>query len=467
MEAADQRESVLELQLAEATMQLDSINDTLEDQARLVTKVETDVLETTKRLEFELREQQERFNSKVRELEEQVSESKLVGERLETERQAQYQQLQQREQELALQKSSNQLQSTRLSELQAHNDMIAENYKADMEALKKMQDDRERQRLDNVVQSNHAVCKEMEDRMADLQMQLKLAHDRHEAEMHAKDADISRRLERDIDVAIRDATTEYQVAFVKLQEELQVMATQCEQAREDFLRVEVQAESKDRNMAREWERRDGARQSELDRMNDKLDKAMRDLSERDTKLQVMVDRLVVAEESRKASLSELESQHDEDIKAREEILANQRKTFKASEASLRTELARKESEILELKESTNSRVNTMKHEMDQLRKFLDDNERSRDEVEQQLHNKLDSVQTSIDKVQQDRVSDQGRHDALESELRIEVAKLEGKLSKSESALQDKRCIIEVLEQKLTHADDAVSTAGNGSVTEIS
>ena len=460
VEAADQRESALELQLSEATMQLDSINDTLEDQARLVTKVESDVLETTKRLEYELREQQERFNLKLRDLEEQLKESKILRERLETERLAQQQQLQQREEELASHKSTNQLQSTRLSELEAQNNMVADKYKNDMEALKKMQDDRERQRLDNVVQSNHAVCKEMEDRMADLQMQLKLANDRHETEMHAKDADIGRRLERDVDVAIREATTEYQITVVKLQEELQLMTTHYEQAREDYLRVEVQAESRDRNMAREWERKDGVRQSELDRLNDKLDKAMRDLIERDTKLQAMVDRLVAAEELRKASLSELESQHDESIKAREEILANQRKTFKASEATLRIELARKESIILQLQESTNSRVNTMKHEMEQVRKLLDDKERSRDDFEQQLHNKVDSLQTSTNKAQQDLVLDQARRDALESELRIEMTKLEGKLSESESALKEKRRIIDVLEKRLTYADDAVSTAGS-------
>lgn len=464
--AADERESMLELQLAEASMQLDTVKETLEDQAQLVTKVEKEVLETTERLKIELKEQHDRFNHKVKELEDQLTASQLVADRLKVDHQSCLELLQNREEELATVTACNSAQTTRLLEFENHLESLSEQHTRDVQTLKKTHEERERQRLDNIVQANHAASKELENRMNDLQTQLMLANDRHEAEMQAKDDDLNLRLEREIEVARNAVTSEFNLQLSQLQEELQVMTTQYEQTKEESLRVLVQAESKDRDLAREWERKDAMRQSEMDRMNDKLDKAMRDLSDRDSKVQGLLDRLVEAENSKKASLLELETQHDDDVKAREELFENQRKVWKVSEAKLRIDLARKESEFLELQESVNHQTDTMKHEMEQLQREIDEKERSRENVDQQLNSKVAHLQACIDKAQQDFVSEQSRHEALESELKVEMAKLEGKLSATESNLKEKRVLIEDLEQKLTQADDVVSAAGSKLHSEI-
>jgi hypothetical protein len=457
---AEEREAILELQLAEAAMQLDTFKETMEDQARLITKIEAEVLETTERLEFELKDQQERYNKNVKGLEDQLTGSKLVAERLQVDHRAQQELMEKKNEEVKAMHDTNEAQSTRLSVMELQMATMKAQYEKDLETLKKTHDDLQRERLDSVVQTNYVASKEMEGRMNDLQLQLTLAHDRHESEMQAKELDVSRRVEQDVQVATQAAIAEYQVQLSKLQEEFEALTKQYELSQEQSLRVQVLAESKDRNVAREWERKDAMRQGEMERMNDKLDKAMRDLSERDAKLQLLAGRLADAEESKKASLSELEAQHDEDVKVREELLSNQRKVWKASEAKLRIELARKESELLEMHESNDNNVEMLRQEVEQLRKQLDEKEKSREDRDQHFNAKIALLQASMEKAQQDFVSEQSRHEALESELRVEMAKLEGKLSATESTLKEKRGLIEDLEQKLTHADDAVSTVGS-------
>ena len=457
---AEEKEGILELQLAETTMQLDTFKETMEDQARFIAKIESEVLETTERLERELKDQQERYNQNLRGLEDQLTGSRLLAERLEVDHGAQQALVETKNEEIKTLQDTNDVQSKQLSAMELQMATMKAQYETDMDALKKTYEDLQREHLDGVVQSNFEATKEMEGRMNDLQRQLTLANDRHESEMQAKELDVSRRVQEQLELASQAVLAEHQVQIAKLKDEFVALTQQYDVSQEELLRVQVLAESKDRDVAREWERKDAMRQSELERMNDKLDKAMRDLSERDAKLQLLASRLADAEESKKASLLELEAQHEEEVKVREELLSNQRKVWKASEAKLRTELARKESELLEMHESKDDHAVMLKHEVEQLRKQLDEKEKSREDMDQHFNAKIALLQASVEKTQQDLVSEQSRHEALESELRVEMAKLEGKLSATESTLKEKRRLIEDLEQKLTHADDEVSTVGS-------
>jgi DNA repair ATPase RecN len=96
------------------------------------------------------------------------------------------------------------------------------------------------------------------------------------------------------------------------------------------------------------------RQGELERLNDKLNVAVRDLAERESKIQSLTARLNESEERCQLLLHDLESQQAEEIKARDGVLT-QRKAV----AKLKTELARKDFEIAEIRKDMERKIETL------------------------------------------------------------------------------------------------------------
>ena len=68
------------------------------------------------------------------------------------------------------------------------------------------------------------------------------------------------------------------------------------------LLTQVKSESKDRDAAREWERKDAIRQGELDIMHDKLDRTMRELSEKEARIQQLQEKLSEGDKRRGSAL---------------------------------------------------------------------------------------------------------------------------------------------------------------------
>jgi hypothetical protein len=74
--------------------------------------------------------------------------------------------------------------------------------------------------------------------------------------------------------------------------ELTLIQVKYKEARQESLITQVMAESKDQDLAREWERKDAFRQGELDIMNNKLDWTVRELSEKEARIQMLQEKIL-------------------------------------------------------------------------------------------------------------------------------------------------------------------------------
>ena len=259
--------------------------------------------------------------------------------------------------------------------------------------------------------------------------------------------------------AKREIREEYEPKLRDSMAELALIQIKYEEAKQESLITQVKAESKDRDLAREWERKDAIRQSELEIMHDKLDRTVRELAEKEARIQMLQEKVNESELRSNSSLVDLETRHAEELAEREELLSNQRKLWKASEGKLRMELARKETELLSLQESYGADHGELAKELEETRKALDEAKKNAENAES-LKQKLVAMQHSFEQVQKDLSSEQVRHESLEEDLRVQLAKLEGRLSATETSLIEKKLALEDLEQQLSIANEQLSTAGS-------
>ena len=166
-------------------------------------------------------------------------------------------------------------------------------------------------------------------------------------------------------------------------------------------------------------------------MNDKLDRTVRELSEKEARIQMLQENINKIDLGGSSSLVDVEIRHAEEIAAREELLANQQKLWKASKEKLQTELARKGSELLLLQERFGANHAKLAKELEETRSALNEAKTNAKNVEM-LKQKLAATQSSLEHVQKDLISEQARHESSEEDLQVQLAKLEGRLSASET-----------------------------------
>ena len=349
--------------------------------------------------------------------------------------------------------------ATELQEVQSKLSTVETEHAAELDELKTSLEDREKRRLDDLVALQQDSNKEYERRLQALQEQLRLATDRHQMEMEQKDKDFEVKLANEVTTAQQVVRDELEPKLRDARADVAIIQLKYEEAKQDCLMAQVKSESKDRDAAREWDRKDAIRASELELMHDKLDRTSREVAEKEAKIQQLQEKISNADQRKNVALSEIETQHAEEIAAREELLASQRQLWKASEAKLRTELARKDSEIMTQQEALDSNTMELKKELDETRKELENVKKSTEDAEA-LKAKLATKQTTLEQLQKELVSEQARHESTEEDLRVQLAKLEGRLSATETTLVEKKFMVDDLEQRLSTATEEKSTVGS-------
>jgi len=349
--------------------------------------------------------------------------------------------------------------TVKLDLLQKKIDSKEEGQKQQLEQVRRSHDVREQRRLDELVESQHAKCTQYEERLADIRKQLTLTTDRHHIEIEQKERVLRERAEKIVFESKLAARSEYEPKLKTLREKVEALQECYDNSMQETLRKQVQAESKDRDSVREMEHRDALRKGELECINDKLNRALRDVAEKETKINNNSDRLSESEERCQLLLDDLESQHVEESKTRDDLILQRKSVSK-----LRSELSRKDFELAKIRDEMETEIENLRDQLEQKDKAFEDNhrkEKSFDDVEKlrvvQLHSNLENTQKEL-------VSEKARHESLESELRVEIAKFDGKLSASESTLSEKRSLIENLEVKLLSASENSSASSKLKVT---
>ena len=450
----EEKESSFERKMAESMGQVESLHTMLDDREEDNVRLQKELTRNSLELDTCRRELKEQCERSASQLEQSLRERDMKYETLNAHCHAIEAEAEIRSQRIIALEASNLANAEKADSLERQLAEIEESHKENVEALKRTLDSREQRRLDDLVQSQHSKVIEYEERIADTRKQLELATDRHQAEIEHKEIEMKSTLEQAVHEAKLTLRSEYEAKLSALREELDVSLKRYDTVRQETVRFQVQSAGKDRDVAGEWERRDALRQGEMERLNDKLDVAVRDLAEKESKVQSLSDRLAESEQRCQSLLGDLESQHSEEIKAREDILT-QRKAV----AKLKTELARRDFEIAEIREDMERTLEIMQGQLEMAKKEREQAILKDRSFEDENKSRLAMMTQTLERVQKDLISERARHESLESELRVEIAKFEGKLSATESTLKEKRQIIDNLEARLLNADELSSSAG--------
>jgi chromosome segregation ATPase len=451
----EEKESAFELQLAESIGQVDSMQQSMEDRDEDSVRLQKDLTRSSLETEKCKRELKDHYEAHTSQLEKLLQERDSKYNNLDADFKAKVAEADIKSQRVSTLEDTNMLQAEKVDLLQKQVTEMEGKHEQNIEALKRTCDSREQHRLDDLVQSQHSKYMDYEERIADTRKQLTLATDRHQTEIEQKEIDLTERMDRTVQDAKHSVRIEYEPKLVTLREELESVQLKYDDALQDTLRCQVQSVGKDRDAAREWERRDALRQGEMERLNDKLDVAVREMTEKDSKVQILTGRLAECEERCQLLLSDLETQHVQEVKARDDVMT-QRKAV----AKLKTELARKDFEIAEIREDLESKLKVFQDELERAKKEREETLLKATSFEDEGKTRQTMMTQTLEKVQKDLISEQARHESLESERRVEIAKFEGKLSATESTLKEKRVIIEDLEARLLNADEQSSSAGS-------
>ena len=450
----EEKEAAFEHQIAESICQVESLHAMLEDREENNVRLQKELTRSTLDLETSRRELEEQLQISAGQLEQSLRERDAKYEALKVHFNSVVDDAEVKSQRIVALEESNLAYAEKADSLEIKLVEIEESHKQNIDALKRTWDSREQRRLDDLVQSQHTKNTDYEERIADMRKQLELATDRHQAEIEHKDIATKETIEKAIHEAKDSVRSEYDQKVSALREELGASLKKYDTVRQETVRYQVQSAGKDRDVAREWERRDALRQGEMERLNDKLDVAVRDLAEKESRVQSLTDRLAESEQRCQLLLGDLEAQHTEEIKAREDILM-QRKAV----AKLKTELARKDFEIAEIREDMERTLEIMQSQLELAKKEREQTILKDRSFEEENKNRLSTMTQTLEKVQKDLISERARHESLESELRVEIAKFEGKLSATESTLKEKRLLIDDLEARLQNADELSLSAG--------
>ena len=430
-----------------------------------ISKLQEDLVEANMALEVAQSEKEEAFETSLQEMEQQLQQVTTERDTLQSKHDDLQTKLGKNLKDLQRDREKKDEHVKEFQELKSRMEEIETQHAAELEELKTTLEDREKRRLDDLVVLQQDSNKEYERRLKALQEQLSLATDRHQEKMEQSEREWQAKIEKQLEAAKQQIRDEYEPKLREARADVAVIQLKYEEAKQESMLAQVKSESKDRDAAREWERKDAIRQGELDIMHDKLDRTMRELAEKEARIQQLHEKIADSETRRSGALADLETQHAEEIAAREELLANQRQLWKASEAKLRTELARKDNELVTLQETFGATSMQLKKELAEVCKELEVVKKSAEDVEA-LKEKLSVKQTSCEQLQKDLISEQARHESIEEDLRVQLAKLEGRLSATETSLVEKKLAVEDLEQLLLNASNESSLCGNKYESQI-
>lgn len=337
-------------------------------------------------------------------------------------------------------------QIEKMESIQKSLDSVEVEHKEKVEELKRSFDYQQKRRLDDLVESQHAKTMEYEERLTDIRKQLNLATERYHIEIEQNGTEMTQKLDKMSQDAKDKVKSEYEPKIAALQESIDTLQQRYDDSMAETLRYQVLLESKDRELIREGERQNALHKGEIECLNDKLDRALREVGEREAKIKSISDRLSESEERCALLLEDMETQQTDESKTREDLILQRKSVSK-----LRSEISRKELEFAEIRHEMETEVEKMKDKIEEIK-------RKENSSEDEAKLKLEDLQLAFEDTRKELIAEKSRHESLESELRVEIAKLDGKLSATESTLIEKRSTIESLEMRLSSTSQLSSNS---------
>lgn len=463
-ESSKSREGTLELQLTEARNLNATLVKKVEKKRAEITNLQNQLSQNVQQLRDTQMKHDEEYTAKLSKLEEELHEAQDRNARIEQDFKDRDQQASEYENKLDMAQIKQSEDAALIEELQARIDELEKETVAKYEEGKKASKSQETRKMQEIVADRANQTREYERRIKAMQEQLRHQADRHHADIQETRRRNDERLEAMRDEIRDEIQLQEGSKIAKLETELSVLRRNYEEAKEDFSNRLKSSQQKARDAAADFQRQDEARQEELDHLHERIDAYVADLQEKEKDLTEMANRL---DESRKSleametvktqNLAEIAKKNDQ-LELEREKAANREFEFKA--------------QMEAVKAGFDELEDRLRSENEDLQKQMDDSAKKLSEVQsiakdsEALKERLSEMQTSLDEAEKKLKSEQARHEDVESELRIELAKIEGKLRASESSLKMKKSRVQELETQLDVATATSSKVGEEKQTEI-
>jgi chromosome segregation ATPase len=316
----------------------------------------------------------------------------------------------------------------------------------------------ENKRLQELVVGRAQETHEYERRIKAMQEQLRHQSDRHHAEIE----ETRKRNDENIELMREDVLDEIRRVegdkAAKLESELRNVKRSLEQTKSDGNSRLKETQQRAREAASEFQYQEEARQQELDLMHDKLEDYMNEVSRKDDELGNLRDSFQNLKSKLTNEISSMRSKNESEMTKCKKLLEDDRKTAEKTKTDLLDELDVLKKDYSELDVQRSAETQSLTQQLDKANHQLALAETVAKENEVIKQN-LSEVELTLDSIQSDLQSERSRNEEVESDLRVEMAKMEGRLRASESTLKTKRSQIHDLEKQLDIATRSHSKSG--------
>jgi len=359
--------------------------------------------------------------------------------------------------------SDNIKQSTELISLTEQMECYQTQQDEALHAAAKQQEEAHTKRLNDMVATHSDATKMYEERLGDMQKQLTLQADRHEAEMASALASHRVDCEKQVESTRLAVHSEYEPQVQRMQSDLSEWRRKYDASQAELLQYLETSESKDRDAAREFHKRDLLRQSELDKLTDKVTQMEHALEDKQQKLTVMQERLAGQEHRQRMLLKETEQQHQDELVSREDLLSQQRKLWKSNEVKLRMELAQSSAQLMELQDelelakAAGGSNDAIKAELLALKKQHDDAARAWETTKSNQQVRISSLQQAFDTKNQEYDTAKAEWKSMQTELQSTLNTLRKELEASKTDLTVEKEARQALEKRVALGTDTLAT----------
>ena len=458
---ATSREAVLELQLKEARNLNATLVKKIEKKRSEVSFLKEDLTQTNKILAESKENRDEAYEARIAGLQQQLTDAEGRYTKLEEESSKQKATIQEKDLALESARVKDTEQSESIRDFEERVVELERQAVAKFEEGKKAGKSVENKKMAELIGERAKESREYERRLKAMQEQLKHQSDRHHAEIQdtqkrndARLAEMREEVKEEIRIQEGDKAT-------KLESELSSLRRNFEEAKIDHQARLKEAQSKSREAAIDFKQQDEVRQQELDQIHERLDKYVKDNAEKESKLKEWTEAGTKLTEE----METLRAKHQAEILERDQKTEEERRKFADKEADLQDRITAMKATHVEIDKRLRGEVEDLRTQVDEAHKKLIEAQSAAKDNEV-IKKNLVEVEVALTRTREELDAERHRHENFESELRVEVAKLEGNLRASESNLKSSKSRIIELETQLDAATTTSSKFGEEKQAEI-
>lgn len=323
----------------------------------------------------------------------------------------------------------------------------------------------ESKRMQEMVAGRANETAEFQRRIKAMQEQLRHQSDRHHAEIE----ETRKRNDSNLEMMREDVREEIRRLegdkAAQVESELKGLKRTHEQMKADYTSRLKENQQKARDATAEFQRQDEASQLELDQMHERLESYADELSRKEDEVSSLKDSLDVVQTRYQNETTGLRSKHDTELKKFKQLLDEERHAFEKTQGALSKEIIDIKSYNANIEETAKVQAQELSEQIDEaLEQVAEAQAVAKDYqvTKSSLEEAEEKYGSTFTELQTERI----RNEEVESDLRVQLAKTEGRLRASESNLKSKRGQIQELEKELASATTTHSKFGEEKDTTI-